>query len=212
MTGEQGKKIEKFEFTPEGETLGYISLDQAVLLARHIVRQEEQRYLLRLGWTEIAWSDSKTENREDSYRVVLQFRLPARGLNEEQTGEEEFIFDHLGELRDRQMLLWPKGISAVPRLAQLPPLAWRATRIAAGVALVLWGALFMLKGGSVISQGRGAGPGFIEMGGALLGLAAGGLLLEWNRVSAGSVLKLLLLIGLAVSGFVLWVVAQSFQA
>ena len=41
--------------------------------------------------------------------MVLQFRRPARGLREEQTGEEEFIFDLTGSLIDQQVLVWPEG-------------------------------------------------------------------------------------------------------
>lgn len=35
---EEGKQEEKLEFTPEGEVLGYISLDQAVVLAMQTAR------------------------------------------------------------------------------------------------------------------------------------------------------------------------------
>jgi hypothetical protein len=97
------------EFDSSGETQGYISLDQAGLDARRLARQDEERYRQRLGWDQIVWTESSAEQREDSYRVVLQFRRPTRGLREEQTGEEEFIFDLTGKLQDRQVLLWPEG-------------------------------------------------------------------------------------------------------
>ena len=90
--------------------MAYISLDQAVLRARQLVQQEEERYRRRLGWEEIVWTEASSEQREDSYRVVLQFRRPARGLREEQTGEEEFILDHAGHLQFRQVLAWPEGV------------------------------------------------------------------------------------------------------
>jgi hypothetical protein len=103
---------EKIEFSDVGEALAYISLDQAVLQARRLVRQDEARYLERLKWDEIVWAETSSEQREDSYRVVLRFRRPARGLREEQTGEEEFLFDLTGVLQDRQVLLWPEGLIA----------------------------------------------------------------------------------------------------
>jgi hypothetical protein len=112
MTDNEGPLDEKIDFNDAGEVLAYISLDQAVLRARRLVRQDEQRYLERLNWDEIVWTERTSEQREDSYRVVLQFRRPARGLREEQTGEEEFLFNLAGVLEDRQVLLWPESLGA----------------------------------------------------------------------------------------------------
>jgi len=53
------------------------------------------------------------EKRDDYYWVVLRFSQPAHGVTEVQTGEEEFVFDEVGNLVDRQVLVWPDGI-AVP--------------------------------------------------------------------------------------------------
>ena len=108
------------KFDSAGEAIAYISLDQAVLTARRLVREDEERYLHRLGWDTIVWTETDSEQREDSYRVVLQFRRPERGLREEQTGEEEFIFDLTGGLQDRQVLLWPEPTEKV-RLLTPPP-------------------------------------------------------------------------------------------
>ena len=45
MAEESGKKEEeKLEFTPEGETLGYISLDQARVLALQYARDNREIY------------------------------------------------------------------------------------------------------------------------------------------------------------------------
>ena len=113
MAEDQGKEEEKFDFTGEGEVLDYISLQQAVLLSRRQARESDERYKERLGWEEIVWAELRSETvGEDYYRIVLQFRRPARGILEEQTGEEEFLFDLTGVLQDRQVLLWPEGLSA----------------------------------------------------------------------------------------------------
>ena len=64
------------------------------------------------------WTEAGSEQREDSYRVVLQFRRPARGLVQEQTGEEEFIFDLMGKVQDLPVLAWPEG---PPANAATPP-------------------------------------------------------------------------------------------
>ena len=41
---EDGEKDDKLEFTPEGETLGYISLDQARVLALQHARDNREIY------------------------------------------------------------------------------------------------------------------------------------------------------------------------
>ena len=104
----------KEEFDSTGEAIGYISLDQAILQARRLARQDENRYQNRLGWDEIAWVESSAEQREDSYRVVLQFKRPSPGPQEGKMGEEEFIFGLTGVLEERQVLLWPAPDSARP--------------------------------------------------------------------------------------------------
>ena len=97
----------KEEFDSAGEAIGYISLDQAVLQARRLARQDEERYRDRLGWREIVWVEGSAEHREDSFRIVLKFKPPVPGLRDEQVGEEEFIFGLTGGLEERQVILWP---------------------------------------------------------------------------------------------------------
>ena len=111
----------KDEFDPSGETAGYVSLDQALLEARRLARQNDERYIHQLGWDQIVWAESSSEQREDSYRVVLQFRRPARRIREEQTGEEEFLFDLTGKLQDRQVLVWPEGAPPGDRSSPAAP-------------------------------------------------------------------------------------------
>ena len=42
MAEDQGKEEEKFDFTLEGEAVGYISLDQARVLAMRHAREEHR--------------------------------------------------------------------------------------------------------------------------------------------------------------------------
>ncbi len=123
----------KEEFDSTGEAIGYISLDQAILQARRLARQDENRYQNRLGWDEIAWVESSAEQREDSYRVVLQFKRPSPGPQEGKMGEEEFIFGLTGVLEERQVLLWPAdaGAETAPLSAPAPDSA-RPTEDAVG--------------------------------------------------------------------------------
>ena len=44
MAEDQGKEEEKFDFTSEGEAVGYISLDQARLLAMQTAREPPGEY------------------------------------------------------------------------------------------------------------------------------------------------------------------------
>ena len=112
---------EKDEFDSSGETAGYVSLDQALLEARRLARQNDGRYMHQLGWEQIVWLEGSSEQREDSYRVVLLFRRPARSISEEQTGEEEFIFDLTGQLHDRQVLVWPEAAASDTRSSPTDP-------------------------------------------------------------------------------------------
>jgi DNA-binding beta-propeller fold protein YncE len=116
---DKGKEEEKFDFTPEGE--GYFTLDEAILSARQLVREEEQRYLDRLGWEEIVWSTSESDAEGVSLKVILQFRRPGRELAEEDSGLEEFLFGYNGALQDRQVLSWPNK-SSEPTAAELAPI------------------------------------------------------------------------------------------
>ena len=109
-------------FDSSGEAIGYISLEQAILEARRLARQDDRRLLQRLGWDEVVWTELDSEQRgEDFFRVVLQFRRPARGVQEEQTGQEEFIFDDTGSLQDRQVLVWPEPVDAGTVVASPTP-------------------------------------------------------------------------------------------
>ena len=109
MLEDQGNEEKKFDFTGEGEAVEYITLPQAVLLARRLARENYEHYKERLGWTEVVWTELHNETvGEDYYKVVLQFRRPGRGILEEQTGEEEFLFDLTGTLQERQILVWPE--------------------------------------------------------------------------------------------------------
>jgi len=117
---DQGKEEEKFDFTDEGE--GYFNLDDAILSARRLVRQDEQRYLSRTGWDEIVWSTSESVAGDASLKVILQFRRPARELPEDERGLEEFLFGYDGELQDRQILFWPNNSSTSTTVElALPP-------------------------------------------------------------------------------------------
>jgi hypothetical protein len=109
----------KDPFDSSGEAR-YISLDSAVLEARRLARLDDDRYRGRLGWDEIVWTELESQQRDDSYRVVLQFRIPTRDPEKAQTGEEEFIFNLVGTLLDRQVLVWPVSQSGTQSNEPIP--------------------------------------------------------------------------------------------
>ena len=68
MVEEEAKKEEKkLEFTPEGETLGYISLDQARVLAMEHARDNRGFYGWRYARRELVWEVVSQEESEDYY-------------------------------------------------------------------------------------------------------------------------------------------------
>ena len=71
---DEGKQVEKFEFTPEGETLGYISLDQARVLAMSTARETPGAYGRRFRRMPMAFEAIEEEETDDYYVVTLSVR------------------------------------------------------------------------------------------------------------------------------------------
>ena len=106
MLEEESKKDEeKQEFTPEGETLGYISLDQARVLAMEHARDNREFYGRRYARRELVWEVVSQEESEDYYDVRLSYR-PAGAFRGE-PGIEQFTIDKVGPIRLRQVLTQP---------------------------------------------------------------------------------------------------------
>ena len=64
MAEDEGKQEEdeKLEFTPEGETLGYVSLPQATLIAIQAARESPGNYAAVLGtspWPSTQWNPER---------------------------------------------------------------------------------------------------------------------------------------------------------
>ena len=75
---DEGKKEEKLEFTTEGEALGYISLEQARVLAIRHARENTDFYGPRYSGTPLVSEVISQEEWEDYYDIRLSFRPAGR--------------------------------------------------------------------------------------------------------------------------------------
>ena len=100
------KDEEKLEFDTAGQILGYISLDQARVLALQHARENTDFYGEVYGQQELTWEELNSEESEDYYRVRLSYR-PIRGFNG-RSGVELFTIDKAGPIEFRQILQEPR--------------------------------------------------------------------------------------------------------
>ena len=105
MAEDAGKQEEKFEFTSEGEALGYISLAQARLLAMQTARQHPGEYGRRLSRIPMAFEVVESAEDEDYYTVTLSFR--PQGQFSGTQGQEQFFIEKEGAIAHRQVLSLP---------------------------------------------------------------------------------------------------------
>ena len=102
---ETKQDVDKLDFTAEGETFGYISLDQARVLALRLAREDISVYGDRYSETRFAWEVTSAEDGEDYYQIRISFR-PVEGFTGE-PGTELFTIDKTGALESRQTLTFP---------------------------------------------------------------------------------------------------------
>ena len=106
---DEGKKEEeKFEFTPEGEALGYISLDQARILAMRTAREAPGDYGRRFRDVSMAFETVEANETEDYYEVTLSFR--PQGAFTGMQGQEQFFIEKEGNVAVRQVLSLPTAV------------------------------------------------------------------------------------------------------
>ena len=74
MAEDQGKEEEKFDFTGEGEAVGYISLEQARVLAIQTARETPGEYGSQYQDISMAFEVVQANEGEDYYDVTLAFR------------------------------------------------------------------------------------------------------------------------------------------
>ena len=114
MAQNGGEKEDKFDaFTAEGESLGYISLEQARVLAMRHARDNKDFYGPAYSRINLVWEVISQEEGEDYYDVRLSFRPSGRFRGE--PGVEQFIIDKTGSIEIHQILDEPTGLGQPSR-------------------------------------------------------------------------------------------------
>ena len=103
---ERKEDFEKIEFTPEGEALGYISLEQARLLAMQTARDNPGNYGRRFSGS-MVFDVAEQEDGEDYYIITMNFR--PEGDFAGTTGQEQFFIEKEGAVAHRQVLSLPSA-------------------------------------------------------------------------------------------------------
>tara|TARA_B100000315_G_scaffold243047_1_gene266006 strand:- start:1939 stop:4239 length:2301 start_codon:yes stop_codon:yes gene_type:complete len=142
MAEEQGKQEEKFDFTRDGQALGYISMDQARVMAMRTASETPGAYGAAYREVPLAFEVVEAEDTEDHYVITITFR--PQGEFAGRPGREQFFITKEGDVALRQVL-------ALPRLRRTFPVLPAAIGLAA-VAAVFVGAVFVPR----IFDGGGA--------------------------------------------------------
>lgn len=135
MAEDTGGKEEKFDFTAEGEAFGYISLDQARVLAMGTARDAPGDYGAAFRNASMAFSVTGAEETEDYYEITLSIR--PQGEFSGTPGQEQFFIEKEGTVAHRQVLTQPRskrGFPVIPAAIGLAVVA--ATVIAAAVVII----------------------------------------------------------------------------
>jgi len=112
-------------FDSSGQSISYISLDEARVLAIEHARDNIEIYGTRYSGVSLVWEVVGQEEKEDHYDIRLSFRPAGRFRGE--PGLEMFIIDKTGNIRVRQMLDEP---TRVERPAMKRSGRWLALSIA----------------------------------------------------------------------------------
>ena len=102
MSEDNKKDDEKLEFTPEGEAVGYISLDQARVRAIEHARDNRDFYGPRHSQGELVWEVVSQEESEDYYDIRLSYR-PSVGFGGK-PGLKQFTIGKTATITLRQIL------------------------------------------------------------------------------------------------------------
>ena len=128
---EEEKKEDKFDFDPAGETMGYVSLKQARVLAMRTARDDPGNYGARFAGVRMVFDVVEQEDGEDYYVVTLSFR--PEGDFAGAPGREQFFIEKEGVVAHRQVRGLPRGKGRLP----VPAIAGGIAAAVAVVAVVV---------------------------------------------------------------------------
>ena len=114
MAEDPGKEEEKFDFTGAGEAVGYISLEQARVLAIQTARETPGEYGSEYQTVSMAFEVVQANEGEDYYDVTLAFR--PQGNFSGDPGQEQFFIEKEGTVAVRQVLSLPRRGGRFPVL------------------------------------------------------------------------------------------------
>jgi len=100
---DKGKEEEKFDFTPEGE--GYISLDEARILALRAASENPGDYGSQYQGTTMVFAVVESTETDDNYIILLSVR--PQGEFSGTPGQEQFFIGKEGSIAFRQVLTSP---------------------------------------------------------------------------------------------------------
>ena len=139
MAEDQGEKEEqKFEFDSAGEAVGYITLEQARVLAIRHARDNTDFYGPAYSGVNLVSEVVSQEEGEEYYDIRLSFRPAGRFRGE--PGVEQFIIDKTGDIQVRQILDEPSTLGRSAR--RRPPVLLLSAVGAVVVAVVAVAAIF----------------------------------------------------------------------
>ena len=142
---QEKKEEEKFEFTAEGEALGYISVDQAQVRAMQEARDNPGDYGQGFAGVRMVFDVSEQEESEDYYVVTLSYR--PEGDFSGAPGQEQFFIAKEGSIAHRQVRSRP-GAGGGRRFPLVPAAVGLGAVVVAAAIGVLFAAGVVGGGGS----------------------------------------------------------------
>jgi peptidylprolyl isomerase len=133
---EEDKQEDKSDFTAAGDEQGYISLQQARILAMRTASEEPVNYEQGLATASMVYEVAEQKEGEDYYEITVSFR--PEGNFAGTPGREQFFIAKDGGIARRQLLALPvvrRSIPAVPVAIALVAIVAVAAVVAIGIGL-----------------------------------------------------------------------------
>jgi hypothetical protein len=142
LAEEPGKKDDKFEFTPEGESVEYISRGDALVMAIRHAWENPEIYGDEYQGANLVWEPVSEAEEEEFYDIKLSF-WPA-GTFIGTPGLEQFVISKTGDIELRQVLesTESKSSSGIPKWLSFGGLG------SASIAMIAVVAVMAISGGA----------------------------------------------------------------